>query len=244
MAWPPTPLPNDRDNSTPQIDNHPSDHNDIANTLAVDFVGQINDNIGDIATNTGGVAANTGGVAANLASINGLLANFVPGTRPIVRGDGGQFLKANGDPIGDGLMRTIKPGFLTMSGAALPLTGAYQTLDNTTHVIDTNSTDPANTFHMIIAAFDFEVVGGTGGSDFAEGAIAVGGAPAPGGGTAKFGVGTINHVGRATVATMALITPGASASVSLSLQARFQGAGIVANVHPGSTSYHVISFVA
>ena len=243
MTWPPDPLPNDRDNSTPQNNNHPTDHNDIANTLAVDFVGQINDNIAAIGANTGGVAANTGGVAANLASINGLLANFVPGTRPIVRGDGGQFLKANGDPIGDGLMRTVKPGFLTATGLTA-LTGAYQTLPNTTHVIQTNSTDPANTFHMVIAAFDFEVVGGTGGDDYAEGAIAVGGSPAPGGGTAKFGVGTINHVGRATVATMALITPGAATSVSISLQARQNGGALLANAHGGATAYHVISFVA
>ena len=49
MAWPPDPLPNDRTNQTVQLDNHPDDHNDIANTLAVDFVGQINDNIAAIA---------------------------------------------------------------------------------------------------------------------------------------------------------------------------------------------------
>ena len=33
MAWPPDPLPNNRSNITPQLDNHPTDHNDIANTL-------------------------------------------------------------------------------------------------------------------------------------------------------------------------------------------------------------------
>ena len=64
MPWPPDPLPNNRSNITPQLDNHPSDHNDIANTLAEDFVPQVSGNLAAIGVNTGNIGVN----AANIIS--------------------------------------------------------------------------------------------------------------------------------------------------------------------------------
>ena len=69
MTWPPDPLPNNRSNITPQLDNHPTDHNDIANTLAEDFVPQVSDNLAAIGVNAGAIGVNAGGVAGNAAAI-------------------------------------------------------------------------------------------------------------------------------------------------------------------------------
>lgn len=41
MAWPPTIPPNTRQNTTPELDNHPSDHNTIADALTA-IVTQVN----------------------------------------------------------------------------------------------------------------------------------------------------------------------------------------------------------
>ena len=64
MAWPPTPLPNDRTNATPQLDNHPEDHNDIANTLAVDFVPQVSDNLAATIANAANIISGDAAVFA------------------------------------------------------------------------------------------------------------------------------------------------------------------------------------
>ena len=66
MAWPPPTQPNTFANETLQVDAHPLAHNDIANTLNLDFAPQ---------------------VSANLADIAAQQASFVAGDLPRVAGD-------------------------------------------------------------------------------------------------------------------------------------------------------------
>ena len=229
MAWPPTPLPNNRDNSTPQNDNHPTDHNDIANTLAQDFVGQINDNIADI-------GGNAGGIASNLGLINSLLANFVPGGTPVVRGAGARQLKANNDDIGDGRMRVIVPNLTIQSGGDLNLTTAWQSIPGTSITIPTNDTD-ADTIHVCIGTFTFNVSG----FGAAIGTVADNGAPSS---IAQclFGVDTSDHASRATVTTVRFINPGTDANVTIELQAILDPGGVIGQCRQTSTRLLVFSF--
>jgi hypothetical protein len=76
MAWPPPLQKNDWVNGDQQIDLHPDAHNDVANTLALDFEPQVSTNKTDIATNTADIAAHeaiytdTGVMHLNNARLN------------------------------------------------------------------------------------------------------------------------------------------------------------------------------
>ena len=239
MVWPPDPLPNNRSNITPQLDNHPSDHNDIANTLATDFVEQISENIaailinaGAISGNTGAIGVNAGGIAANLASINAQLVNFVPGADPIVRGNGALFQNAGAAPIGTGRLSSIQLQRGQGTGPPIPLTGVATLIPGTTvNTVATVTGQPA--VHLCIGTVDIE--GGGASAAFAQGFIFLNGVQ-QGPATAVFNYSTPN-TGRATCSVTFLATLGTAAAFDL----RVNQQGFLGQVDPGHSSLAVIS---
>lgn len=232
MVWPPDPLPNNRSNITPQLDNHPSDHNDIANTLADDFVEQISENIAAILVNAGAISGNTGGIAANLASINAQLVNFIPGADPIVRGNGALFQTAAAAPIGTGRLQSIVVQRGQGTGPTINLPAAPGVVVPGTPVTVAASASGLPATHCIFMVVD--IAGGGNQASFAQGILFIqGAAQAP---TAVFNYSSPD-TGRGTVG-MNFVSVSAGA---LTFDCRVSANGFLGVCDPNHTSLLVIS---